>query len=385
MKIAVFISYSHADGSDLTQGLAKYLKNLFSNLVPVYDEDISRGEELEKIPEKLRLCDILIVIITPAALQSPVVKEEIRIAKENGMRILPCKNVSVGMDWNELPPEFKSHIGIEFETGDELNRKTYTPLLKILKDLLKELQKSIPKITKTEKSKPSKQEVEKLGVAHGKLGWEKFTIKTKNKVHDIMAAFPKGKIKDILLDRKSLSLLIKTKTTDGGDFRIIFRRVLIDSKSKKGDEDFIVLVDGEEIKYDEMPTSIKQRCLQMNVPKGAKEIEIIGTEREGISYVGEVKLENVVRILPGSSVPGNERFLEPETLEIKIGEKVMWVNDDTAAHTITSGTAAGGSDHIFDSSLFMSKSTFEITFNQKGTYNYYDMVHPWIAGKIIVK
>jgi len=123
----------------------------------------------------------------------------------------------------------------------------------------------------------------------------------------------------------------------------------------------------------------------MNVPRGAKEIEIIGTEREGISYMGEVKRENVVRILPGSSVPGNERFLDPETLEIKIGEKVRWVNDDTAAHTVTSGSQAEGSDHIFDSSLFMSKSTFEVTFHQKGTYDYFDMVHPWITGKIIVK
>lgn len=385
MKIAGFISYSHADGSDLTQGLAKYLKNLFPNFVPVYDEDVSRGEELEKIPEKLRLCDILIVIITPAALQSPQVKEEIRIAKESGMKILPCKNVSVGMEWNELPPEFRGHLGIEFEKGNELNRLTYSPLLKILKDLSKELQKSIPKKTKTEKSKPTEQEIKSLGIPSGKLSWEKFTIKTKKRDHNIMATIYNGKIKDILLDRKAISLLVKTQTTEDGFLRIIVRRDLIDAKFEKRDENFIVLVDGENVNYDEMPTSIKQRALQIKISKGTKEIEIMGTEREGVSYVGEVKEENIVRILPGSSVPSSERFLDPETLEIKSGEKVMWVNEDTAAHTITSGTKADGHDHIFDSSLFMSKETFEVTFHQKRTFNYFDMVHPWINGKIIVK
>lgn len=384
MKIAGFISYSHADGSDLAQGLARYLKNLFPNFVPVYDEDVSRGEELEKIPEKLRLCHILIVIITPAALQSRQVKEEIRIAKENGMKILPCKNVSVNMDWNELPPEFKGHLGIEFEHGNELNRLTYSPLLKNLKKLSRELQKSIPKTTKTEKSKPTKQEIKSLKTPSGKLSWDKFTIKTKKKDHNIMATIYSGKIKDILLDRKAISLLVKTQTTEDGFLRIIVRRDLIDAKFEEKDENFIVLVDGEEVNYDEMPTSIKQRALQIKISKGTKEIEIIGTEREGISYVGEVKEKNIVRILQGSSVPG-DNFLDPETLEIKSGEKVLWINDDTAAHTVTSYEQDNAPSGLFDSSLFMSKATFEVTFHNKGTYNYFDMVHPWIKGKIIVK
>ena len=64
MKIRGFLSYSHEDGSELTTGLAKYLTNLVPSFEPVYDEDINEGEKLDKIPEKLILCDILIVIIT---------------------------------------------------------------------------------------------------------------------------------------------------------------------------------------------------------------------------------------------------------------------------------------------------------------------------------
>ena len=74
-----------------------------------------------------------------------------------------------------------------------------------------------------------------------------------------------------------------------------------------------------------------------------------------------------------------------EGLSINVDEKVLWINDDTAAHTITSGTTTGGPDGIFDSSLFMAGTTFEITFHRRGTYKYFDVVHPWIKGEIIVK
>jgi len=43
-----------------------------------------------------------------------------------------------------------------------------------------------------------------------------------------------------------------------------------------------------------------------------------------------------------------------------------------------------GPNGLFDSSLFMSGTTFEVTFTEKGEYPYFDMVHPWITGKIIV-
>jgi len=33
----------------------------------------------------------------------------------------------------------------------------------------------------------------------------------------------------------------------------------------------------------------------------------------------------------------------------------------------------------------MSKVTFTVTFNEAGTYPYFDMVHPWIIGAIIVE
>lgn len=96
-----------------------------------------------------------------------------------------------------------------------------------------------------------------------------------------------------------------------------------------------------------------------------------------------------VSIAVGSSVPGCEATNEcyiPYQVTIDPGGEVTWSNDDTAAHTVTSGTAADGPDGNFDSSLFMAGTTFSVKFDdyEPGTYPYFCMVHPWMTGEVIV-
>jgi plastocyanin len=90
----------------------------------------------------------------------------------------------------------------------------------------------------------------------------------------------------------------------------------------------------------------------------------------------------------GTSVPGceetNECFI-PDFVEIFVGDTITWFNDDTAAHTVTSGTVTEGPDGFFDSSLVVSGNEFSVTFNQPGTFPYFCMVHPWMVGQVIVK
>ncbi len=89
----------------------------------------------------------------------------------------------------------------------------------------------------------------------------------------------------------------------------------------------------------------------------------------------------------GSSLPAcadtDECFI-PSTITVDVGATVTWTNDDTAAHTVTSGSAADGPDGNFDSSLFMAGATFEATFDTAGEYPYFCMVHPWMEGVVIV-
>ena len=90
----------------------------------------------------------------------------------------------------------------------------------------------------------------------------------------------------------------------------------------------------------------------------------------------------------GTSVPGCEETNEcyiPASVTIAKGGKVTWTNDDTAAHTVTSGTPKDGPSGTFDSSLVMGGATFEYTFNNAGTYDYFCMVHPWMVGSVTVK
>ncbi len=90
----------------------------------------------------------------------------------------------------------------------------------------------------------------------------------------------------------------------------------------------------------------------------------------------------------GTSVPGCEETNEcwdPAEVTVDVGETVTWSNVDTAAHTVTSGSVdEGGPDGNFDSSLFMAGTTFEWTPDAEGEYPYFCMVHPWMAGMVIV-
>ena len=91
---------------------------------------------------------------------------------------------------------------------------------------------------------------------------------------------------------------------------------------------------------------------------------------------------------PGSSTPGCEQTADgcfiPSMVTLDIGGEVIWENNDTAAHTITSGTPVEGPDGIFDSSLVITGSSFSHVFAEAGSYDYFCMVHPWMQGMVMV-
>jgi len=110
--------------------------------------------------------------------------------------------------------------------------------------------------------------------------------------------------------------------------------------------------------------------------------------------MGEVMMEEStepttvhVEIPIGTSVPGCEETNEcwsPADITINAGDTVHWMNVDTAAHTVTGGSPADGPSGVFDSSLVMADATYEFTFDEAGSYDYFCMVHPWMVGSISV-
>ncbi len=90
----------------------------------------------------------------------------------------------------------------------------------------------------------------------------------------------------------------------------------------------------------------------------------------------------------GTSVPGCEETSEcfvPFEVTVDVGGVVTWSNDDSAAHTVTAGSAADGPSGDFDSSLFMAGTTFSHTYEETGEFPYFCMVHPWMEGIVTVQ
>ena len=96
-----------------------------------------------------------------------------------------------------------------------------------------------------------------------------------------------------------------------------------------------------------------------------------------------------VSIPDGSNAQGCEVTREcfiPADVSIAVGGTVTWSNDDTAAHTVTSGDLATNQNLglYFDSGLFMAGADFSVTFDTAGEYPYLCMVHPWMKGSVTV-
>ena len=86
-----------------------------------------------------------------------------------------------------------------------------------------------------------------------------------------------GKLLSIMTDFDANSLIISIDATDDGSLILTIPRSVLDAVFENGDDDdFFVLVDGEEVDFDET-TSSTDRTLTITFSAGAEEIEIIGT------------------------------------------------------------------------------------------------------------
>ena len=77
-------------------------------------------------------------------------------------------------------------------------------------------------------------------------------------------------------------------------------------------------------------------------------------------------------------------YYEPEMIQISVGDKVLWKNEDSTMHTVTSGNSQEGPNGVFDSDLMAAGESFEFTFSDKGKEDYYCIVHPWMVGSVEV-
>ncbi|MGI0047520.1 MAG: cupredoxin domain-containing protein [Nitrosotalea sp.] len=85
-----------------------------------------------------------------------------------------------------------------------------------------------------------------------------------------------------------------------------------------------------------------------------------------------------------SCVQTNSCYL-PQVLVVDCYSKVTWQNNDTNTHLISSGSQDHGPDGWFASSILSPGEIYSYIFERPGIYSYYDPIHSWAEGTIIVK
>ena len=81
---------------------------------------------------------------------------------------------------------------------------------------------------------------------------------------------------NVIPDLDAVSLLIYIQSTDDGSITLTIPRSVLDASINDGDDEFFVLVDGEEVDFEEITTDM-DRTLTIGFLAGTEQIEIIGT------------------------------------------------------------------------------------------------------------
>ena len=84
------------------------------------------------------------------------------------------------------------------------------------------------------------------------------------------------------------------------------------------------------------------------------------------------------------SIVGNSggNSYNPNPIEVKVGETVTWINNDSSRHTVTS--SSNDNSNTFDSDILRPGETFSFTFDKEGQYPYFCTLHPNMAGSVVV-
>jgi plastocyanin len=82
----------------------------------------------------------------------------------------------------------------------------------------------------------------------------------------------------------------------------------------------------------------------------------------------------------GNRIEIKDFAFNPQTITVKSGEKITWINRDEEPHTIVSVEK-----QFKKSSALDTDQEFSITAGAPGTYTYYCSVHPKMTGTIVVE
>ncbi|HET6458440.1 MAG TPA: hypothetical protein VFG24_06145 [Nitrosopumilaceae archaeon] len=86
-----------------------------------------------------------------------------------------------------------------------------------------------------------------------------------------------GTVSNMLVNTNDESLLVDVVTTGNGTLTITLPRTLIDATANGEDDQFFVLIDGQNVEFQELKSNT-DRTLTIPFSDGSQEIEIMGTQ-----------------------------------------------------------------------------------------------------------
>jgi plastocyanin len=90
----------------------------------------------------------------------------------------------------------------------------------------------------------------------------------------------------------------------------------------------------------------------------------------------------LVEMVQGASTMTDKAY-SPNPIEVKLGDTVKWINHDTSPHTATPGQV-GSAESGTAADVLLEGETYSITFDEPGKYAYFCVLHPNMAGTVIV-
>jgi plastocyanin len=98
------------------------------------------------------------------------------------------------------------------------------------------------------------------------------------------------------------------------------------------------------------------------------------------AIAGEMKDTDAAASGAKNQIVIKDFHFSPETLTVKSGEKITWINRDEEPHTVVSVEKQFKKSPALD-----TDQEFSVTAGAPGTYTYFCSVHPKMTGTIIVE
>jgi hypothetical protein len=138
------------------------------------------------------------------------------------------------------------------------------------------------------------------------------------------------KIESISADLESIALIFQVLVSDTdseGDISIKIERSIFDAKIGDMDDEFFIIADGEEIKFEEEKDDSGSRTLSFSIPQDVEEFEIFGTILLNESFL--LQLEEIAKAKALKEAEDKKYFYEVLKPQMEI--QAQKINDAIAA------------------------------------------------------